>query len=360
MSSNWLTEVDLTPLTTCKELEYLSLAGNRLETIDLAPLESCHHLRLLDLSHNLLTDIDLTPLSECKSLMYLYLQENRFHKVNIAPLLQLGNLATAVIQLTHMGKRPKLVVDSLMSNKPPNLNDILYACVIQKKTGFMPEWIYDKNTEIEYEPRTYNELVDEYGWVGVKKHLIAICKSLNIGFNFDAQQILLDALGIPEVACYDGNLSDIIKLLPSSGSYKDGVHSLQTEMVTLLETQLERGGSTLFFDVDTLATTPASVLIPSILDRRDKEMKEVTLFDRKGTVDLLPLWATSYGNKILKALSIGRRVSSSRIPDIKRALNKINHDFNVEKVVFDARKEKKDHYAIGNVILSHIRNGLAT
>ncbi|MFW9793832.1 MAG: leucine-rich repeat domain-containing protein [Candidatus Thorarchaeota archaeon] len=359
MSSNWLTKVNLTPIASCADLDYLSIAGNALKSIDLSPLESCNSLRILDLSHNLLEDIDLTPLSMCESLTYLYLQENMFEKVNIAPLLQLKKLKIAVIQLTHRGKRPKLVVDSLMSSKPPNLNDVLYANVIERKNGFMPDWLYDKNTAVEYEPRTYRELVDEFGWATVKKHLKAICKSIHIGFDFDAQQILLHALGMPELACYDGNLRDIIKLLPLSGSYEEGVLSLRAGMVTLLENQLDRGGSTLYFDVDLLATTPGSVLIPSLLNRRDKEMQNVTLFDRTGTVDLLPLWATSYGSKILKALGFGRRISTSRLSDIQKALKKINHDFSVERVVYDVRKNKKDQYHLGDVILSHVCNGLS-
>lgn len=359
ISSNWLTDVDLTPLSSCENLEYLSLANNSLETLDLSPLESCKRLRTLDLSHNYLKDIDLSPLSGCTSLRYLYLQENMFKKVNVAALFQLDNLTIAVIQLTTRATRPKVVIDSPMSSSPPNLNDVVYAYLIERKAGFIPEWLYNKDSEIEYEPRTYRELVKEFGWDGVKKHLTAISKSLRIGDDFQTQQILFTALGIPELACYDGSLRDLIKLLPTNGSYDEGIISLQSKMVNTLEEQLEQGRSTLYFDVDALSTTRGSVLIPLILQRRDLEMEDVTLFDHKGRIDLLPLWVTSYGSKILKALNLGRWVTSIRLPDIEKALTKINHEVAIEKVLYDEGNEKDGLYSTGKVLLSHVRSTLS-
>ena len=155
ISSNRLTKVDLSPLEYCKSLEYLSLAVNKFETLDLTPLQNCRRLKHLDISHNKLKTIDLTPLAGCKKLTYLYMQNNELSKVNVAPLLQLKDMTTAVIQLTNQKTRPKLVIDSFMSNVPPNLNDILFAFFTRRKTGFVPEWLYDKNTEIEYSPRSY-------------------------------------------------------------------------------------------------------------------------------------------------------------------------------------------------------------
>ena len=163
ISSNWLTEVDLSPLESCPDLEYLSLAVNKLTTVDLTPLQNLTSLRHLDLSHNKLADIDLTPLAGCKDLVYLYMQENEFTQVNIAPLFQLDQLTTAVVQLTVRGTRPNIVIDSFMSNVPPNLNDILFSFFTGRRAGVAPDWLYDKDTNIEYSPKPYNELVAEFG-----------------------------------------------------------------------------------------------------------------------------------------------------------------------------------------------------
>jgi hypothetical protein len=360
ISSNWLTEVDLSPLQACIDLEYLSLAVNKLESIDLTPLQNCERLRHLDLSHNKLKDIDLTPLAGCENLVYLYLQENKFSQVNIAPLFGLKQLTTAVIQLVHRGTKPKIVIDSYMSNVPPNLNDILFSFFTGRRAGIVPDWLYEKNTEVEYTPRPYSELVAEFGWAGVKKHLEALSKKLKIGVEFVAQRILLNAFGMPELACYDGRVRDFVKFLPTSGSYETGVLKLYSELVNLLEDQLKRGGSTLYFDLETLSTTPGSVLLPSVLSRRKEEMQEVVLFDKSGMIDLLPLWLTSYGHKILTALGFKRYVSESRISEINKALKDINHELAVEKVVHDARKTNSQEFSTGHAIQSHVRQTVAT
>ena len=360
ISSNWLTHVDLKPLESCKDLEYLSLAVNKLEKVDLTPLQNCPRLRHLDLSHNKLKDVDLTPLAGCEELVYLYLQENMFEQVNIAPLLDLKQLTTAVIQLTRKSQRPKIVIDSFMSNVPPNLNDTLFSFVTGYRAGMVPDWLYDKNTEIEYSPRPYHELVAEFGWARVKEHLVALSKKLKLGVEFVAQRVLFNSFGMPELACYDGRVRDIVKFLPISGSYDEGVQHLYSKMVGLLESQLKRGGSTLYFDLDSLSTTPGSVLLPSVLARREVEIQEVVLYDKSGTVDLFPLWLTSYGNKILTVLGCKRYVSKSRLPEINKALKDINHRISIEKAVHDGREDKNQSYSTGHVILSHIRQTVTT
>ncbi len=355
ISSNWLTKVDLSPLANCNDLEYVSIAVNRLETVDLTPLQHCNRLRHLDISHNILKEIDLTPLAGCKDLRYLYLQENMFQKVNIAPLYELDQLTTAVIQLTRHSPRPKIIIDSFMSNVPPYLNDLLSASFTERRAGTVPEWLYDKNTEIEYSPKSYRELVKEFGWAVVKEHLTALSKKLKIGVEFAAQRVLLEAFGIPELACYDGRVRDIVKLLPTRGSFNKGIQQLYPKVVDLLKSQLKRGGNTLFFDMDALSTTPGSILIPSVLNRRNQELQEVTLLDDFGKIDLIPLWLTSYGNKILAAMGFKRYVSSSRISEIDKAFKAINHNLSIETVPDNAQEQEANRFATGDVILSHVR-----
>jgi len=359
ISSNRLIKVDLSPMSSCDNLEYLSLSDNKLDTIDLSPLESCKRLRNLDLSHNFLKNIDLSPLVGCEDLTYLYLQENMLDKVNVAPLFELENLTIAVIQLTHRAHRPKIVIDSPMSNNPPNLNDLVYGYLIEQKAGLVPEWLYNKDSEILYEPRPYRELVEEFGWDGVKHHLIAISKSLRVGNDFRTQQILFEALGIPELACYDRSLRDIVKHLPDSGTYEDGIIVLQSAMIEVLERQLKQRRSTLYFDVDALSMTRGSVLIPLLLKQRDREMENVTVFEHKGRIDLLPLWVTSYGSKILSALNFGRWISPLHFSEIENALTKINHRVAIEKVAYDLGNEKDALYSTGKVLLSHIRRTIS-
>jgi hypothetical protein len=131
-------------------------------------------------------------------------------------------------------------------------------------------------------------------------------------------------------------------------------------MVKLLEAQLERRGSTLYFDLDLLSTTPGSVLLPAVLKRRENEMQELILYDFSGRIDLFPLWLTSYGHQILTALGLKRFVHKSQLLEINKALKKINHEISFERVLHDERKDRTDHLPVGGAIKSHIRQTVAT
>ena len=77
ISCNYLSTVNLTPLSDCQSLKYLDLSENAIDDIDLSPLASCEKLETLDLSYNRLKDVSLTPLVRCKSLRFVYLHRNQ-------------------------------------------------------------------------------------------------------------------------------------------------------------------------------------------------------------------------------------------------------------------------------------------
>ncbi len=62
LSKRRITNIDLTPLSSCTNLQSLNLASNKLQFIDLTPLSSCAGLHELDLTFNELQKIDVTPL----------------------------------------------------------------------------------------------------------------------------------------------------------------------------------------------------------------------------------------------------------------------------------------------------------
>ena len=87
LSRNHIQTIDLTPLSTCLNLEELHLEYNKIKHVDLNPLESCNHLRIIDISNNEpLNKIDLSPLSKCKSLQSLYLNDNSITEFDFTPL----------------------------------------------------------------------------------------------------------------------------------------------------------------------------------------------------------------------------------------------------------------------------------
>jgi hypothetical protein len=63
-----ITNVDLTPLSSCTNLTRLELQENKLGNLDLTPLSSCTNLEVLYMWGNPLEHIDLTPLGTCPNL----------------------------------------------------------------------------------------------------------------------------------------------------------------------------------------------------------------------------------------------------------------------------------------------------
>jgi len=314
ISCNYLSQVDLTPLEGCSTLKYLDLSENAIESIDLSPLKNCAKLETLDMSNNRIEDVSLTPLVNCKSLRYIYLHRNKLDTINIAPLNHLKRIQKVIID--NMNSRaPVPVFKADFSENPPNLNDVLYAMSFKTTR---PEWLQGcpEVKIIKLQAESYSGHVKKHGWASVRTHLEAAWPLISPKQDYSAQKAILSDLGLPELACYDGSISDIIDIFPTSGTYKKGVEEIEATMISMLQEQLENGGSTLFFDIDELATTPGSVLVPLIVSQREKELKRIILYQLDGRVNLMPMWLTGFGFNILQAAGCGREEEKSVIPDI--------------------------------------------
>ncbi len=84
--SNFLSKIDLDPLSSCISLENLALDKNSLTTIDLSPLSNCKRLYKLYLYHNYLSEIDLTPLRNLNNLAVIFLHGNDLSEIDLNPL----------------------------------------------------------------------------------------------------------------------------------------------------------------------------------------------------------------------------------------------------------------------------------
>ncbi|MFW9863798.1 MAG: leucine-rich repeat domain-containing protein [Candidatus Thorarchaeota archaeon] len=92
LKDNEIEKLDLSPLSTCHDLRELSVTGNQLREIDLHPLQECANLELLGLGQNRFKTISLEPLTDCKNLDTLYLYRNRFKTIDLSPLRSLSRL----------------------------------------------------------------------------------------------------------------------------------------------------------------------------------------------------------------------------------------------------------------------------
>jgi Leucine-rich repeat (LRR) protein len=86
LRENFLTEIDLSPLSNCPNLQNLALDKNQLSTIDLSPLANCKRLYKLYLYHNNLSVVDLSPLTPLNELAVLFLHGNPLTQIDLNPL----------------------------------------------------------------------------------------------------------------------------------------------------------------------------------------------------------------------------------------------------------------------------------
>lgn len=354
ISCNYLNRVDLTPLSDCQSLKYLDLSENAIEDIDLSSLSACDKLETLDISYNRLNDVNLTPLVHCKSLRFVYIHRNQLDTINIAPLNHLKGIQKVVIDNLKSNK-PIPVFEAVIESAPPNLNDVLYAMSFQAER---PPWLQGVPTVkiIRLNPKSYRTHVEKHGWDSVKKHMRAAFPLLRPDQDFLAQKAFLNDIGIPELACYDGSISDIIEIIPTSGSYEDGMLEIQTNLIALLSDQLDNGGSTLFFDIDELSTTPGSVLVPQIVSKREKELRDLVLYHYESKVNLMPMWLTGFGFSILQAAKVGRVV---QMTEISKLLERYEKELGIV-IPLEGTKSRKKFNSIGtkpsDALLTHVRS----
>lgn len=352
LSCNYLGQVNLSALEGCKTLKYLDLSENAFESIDISPLKNCQKLETLDLSYNRINDMNLTPLVNCESLRYLYLHMNRLDTINIAPLNHLQQLQKVIID-NLKARKPVPVYKPEFRDPPPNLSDVLYAMTFKSSR---PDWLEGcpQTKIIKLQPDSYKKHVRKYGWESVRTHLNAAWSLLPTKKDFVAQSVILKDLGMPELACYDGSTSDIIELIPRTGSYEEGVEEIRTGLISLLQEQLEDEGSTLFFDIDKLSITPGSVLVPQIVSLREKELKDIILYQYDGRVNLMPMWLTGFGFNILQAVGCRREERQVTLPSIlDRSASDLGIDIPLKKT-----KSMKKFNALGSspskALLEHI------
>ncbi len=318
LAGNRFAEIDLSPLSKSKHLEYLCISDNILQRIDLSPLETCSELKVLDLSYNQLQDLDLHPLRKMRGLENLFIHFNHIQEVNVTPLL--GCHSLALLDLEGWNHWPKIYLGLLPGSSSRHDARILIDILRYKA---YPEWLSKHEKLIHSNIKATKTLIAKYGWSQLKRWLEEISEILPEDADFLFQRAFFESIEMEELACYDGDFIDIIDLIPSSKTYDIGKNEFYLRMVELLKSQLERGGSSLFFDIDQLGRTDAVVLLPYILQRRRQEVKTLRLVKEGDLVDLRDLWLTGYGYGMLKAMKVGQKVNILQFDKIKKAFSEI-------------------------------------
>jgi len=134
---------------------------------------------------------------------------------------------------------------------------------------------------------------------------------------------------------------DILSLLSSvvdPNDFDDLRRQFSKHAIMMVEEQVAKGGSTLFFDLDRMLETSAAVLVPLIAERRSNEMRDVAAFQLKDIIDLRDLWLTGNGHRILSAMGTDLVTSIENLEVIREELRKTGLDLRVRD--FDTRNTR--------------------
>lgn len=97
---NKLTQIDLEPLQSCIEFEYLDLSGNRLSVIDLSPLSGSDKFNALNVSVEM-EELDISPLSSCRQLRIFTVDGRGLKRLDLAPLNTCSELDFLMVDSTE-------------------------------------------------------------------------------------------------------------------------------------------------------------------------------------------------------------------------------------------------------------------
>jgi hypothetical protein len=185
-------------------------------------------------------------------------------------------------------------------------------------------------------------------------HLKNLKNSLSAKEWLEKQWNFLEQIGLPEFSGCDIDIIQLLEQIPSDAEDIDIQHFLQHTLVENLHEQLERGGNSILLDIEKLKQSPASVLVPRIVELRKKELeetkiqvvgKEIIVYDvfmreldrilipgKDENVLLDSLWLTAHGYQLLSSLGYGRRTDMKGLRKIEQALKKLDVSPSVERV----------------------------
>jgi len=309
---NCLKEIDLTPLADCQMLEWIDIGANCLTSIDLFPLEELTELRKLRLDGNRLTQVDLSPLESCPELEFLDLTMNELREISLWPLIGCQKLRKLLLcgnNLKRVDVSPLLLIgDQLDLDKDGTTSIVVHPDA--------SEFITADNSRAR---TTFEFPISDGIWEKLRNTVLTIIEKNSKTPAVRFQRILFRLLRMDELGFYDGPLGDLWTNIPKDLGLAETKQILYDRMIELLERQLENEGPTLFADIDRLALTRGSKLIPKMLERRYREMDGIAIHIQAHTADVSPRCLTSYGYAVLRSLGVS---STTVTPDMLARIRK--------------------------------------
>jgi hypothetical protein len=177
-------------------------------------------------------------------------------------------------------------------------------------------------------------------------------------------QVLFSVFKIPELLGVDCNIYEELAAIQQPISIKQASDRLFEVVVEIARSQLNSGGSTLFFNIGKISSTRSAVITSDLIDARYREtvmvMKEIdniipTL--TKDWVDVSRLWRTGNGFRLMKATELGVVIHIKEYEGIRDLLLK-ELDIDSDSLASEFQRCKDAEYLKLSEILDEFVTGL--
>ncbi|MHA2424525.1 MAG: leucine-rich repeat domain-containing protein [Candidatus Thorarchaeota archaeon] len=379
ISNNHIHGIDLDPLCSCSGLVELNVQGNQLEAIDLTPLESSSELQILNLSHNWIREIDLGPLSGKNSIQSINMSENPVSQIDLSPLEECTSLETLILDWTQIASLDLGPLSSCVNlrrlgiahNKItelnlwplaetlnlqsldisgnmnleftfwplfslPHLEELRISSSPEPLILHPPDSVVWPNGLEQYrksiESQNFNYQISEFGINVFRDRIAEMVFQLGPLGRFFVRVAVLDSFDLANFIGYDCDITHLLENISNSNSIEVTRSELKSIVSKGLIEQVQSGGSTHLIDVDLAYGVPElAVIAPTVLELRKRELEKVILSHCDGTIDLKPLWFTSYGFEILSALCMGLSTNLQGIEQIRVELLDAGIELNIQE-----------------------------
>jgi len=323
LSHNWIREIDLGPLTDSKHLRHLDLSQNPLNALDITPLMNCSALEHLTLDWTQLLELNLSPLSECHNLRKLGISHNRVDEIDLYPLVECSNLESLDISGINAMELDLWPLFSL-----PRLSELQVSRRTKLEIQCPPISVpWSKGLDGLQERVSYMDVkfvIGEVNLSGFIAQVSDIASKVGLLGQFYLRMSILDAFSLQHLRGFDGEIIQLLESFEDTNDFHLVQRNLRERLLFELETQLNDGGSTHFIDVEKSRIIPElAVLAPKVLELRRQEVESVQLYRHEGSIDLIPLWETSYGFEMLGALCLGLSTNDEGLNHIRSELSKL-------------------------------------
>ncbi|MHA2084543.1 MAG: hypothetical protein ACXABD_12375 [Candidatus Thorarchaeota archaeon] len=189
-------------------------------------------------------------------------------------------------------------------------------------------------------------LISEYGWGDAKGHFFAAMETLYAEQWFMKNRVLLGILDCSELLGYDGDALEILEEIIECTDLEALTGSFAEELILRSKNQILSGGSTLFFDIDSMQSKSSAVLINDLVAARREEFfrvnEELEKMELTGDEDetdyfLSHLFRTSYCLDLILEKKFRRfqrfrpSTKSELLNSIRPSMKKLANELGIDK-----------------------------